>query len=275
MNTLDHISKEVLAALFAGEMNQEDEAAARAHLATCTACSADFAALTEFTQSIDKTWYAERLTAFGLAHPTSADLEYFWMGEADSEKSRSVTEHIATCKPCADHLQRLEEGIAALETLDPLGAENWSTAVANRFAAGIEMVVEAANGAFTSAAGLIREVMTPQAVSRLSATPAVAMGRKPGDDSKSWLWHDAMFQTDEVSGEVNGSSDHSTGRGVIRVVINKSGGFVGSQPIIDLVNASGATVATQSALDMGDSFTASFANLDEGHYLVGVREPGS
>lgn len=275
MNKLDHINKDHLAALSAGELSRGDEESVRAHLDSCDACSAEFAGLIEFSQSLDAAWNAERLAALGLAHPTSADLESVWMGEADEGVVRFVKEHAATCEACASHLDRLEEGFAALDTLDPLGSQSWSASVSQRFAAGIEMVVEAANGAFTSAAGLVREVMTPQATSRLASTASIAMGHGSEESPKPWLWHDASFQTDEMSGEVNGSSDSLTGRGIIRVVIHKSGGFVGAQPMVDLINTSGTTVATQSALDMGDSFTASFANLDEGHYLVGIREPGS
>jgi hypothetical protein len=87
-------------------------------------------------------------------------------------------------------------------------------------------------------------------------------------------WHDASFQTDDVSGEVTGSTDSATGRGVVTVIINKSGGFVAEPPIVDLIASGGEYVGTQSALDIGDRYTAHFNNLDQGRYLIGIREPG-
>jgi hypothetical protein len=209
-----------------------------------------------------------------MAHPTESEIETVWIGEADKELTRSVKEHVACCEACAGHLARLEEGFTTLDAVDPLGVQPWSATVSQKFTAGIEMIVEAANGAYTSAAGLVREVMTPQATSRLSATPTLAMKHSATETRESWLWHDATFLTDEMSGKVNGSSDRLTGRGTIHVVIHKSGAFVGAQPIIDLVNASGTTVSTQGALDVGDSFTVNFTNLDEGRYLVGIRKSG-
>jgi anti-sigma factor RsiW len=270
----NHINREKLVALAGGDLEHSEASEVSNHLCTCTECAADMANLNRFSEGLDKCWEAERLAALGIVHPTATELEAFWMGETDETRARIVEEHTAACAGCSQHVARMEEGLAALLSLDPLGGARWSASVTQKFAAGIEMIVESAHGAFTSATGMIRDVMTPQATNRLAATPAIAMGRKGSNGGHPFVWHDATFQTDEVSGEVNGSSDNLTARAIITVVIHKSGAYMAAPPIVDLLNPSGTTVATQAGLDMGDCYTANFANLDEGRYLVGIREPG-
>lgn len=273
MNEQNHISTSQMIAWAAGEVSPDASAGVLVHLSKCTDCAAQVAALEHFNATLNAAWHAERLIAMGVAHPTAAELEMYWMKE-EGITMATVGDHVAECESCTQQRDRLDEGWAAINSLDPLSSPQWSRTVSRQFAAGIEMVVEAAHGAFTSAAGLVREVMTPQVTTKLTPTPILAMGA--GDtQGSSAMWHDATFQTDEVSGEVSGSTDQSTGRGVITIVVNKSGGFVAAPPVVDLVNASGTVVATQGALDSGDRYTASFSALDEGHYLVGIREPGT
>lgn len=274
MNEQIHITKEQLVTLSAGELDPSDEVGIRNHMSSCAECKSAFEALGRFTGALDSEWNAERLASLGLTHPTAVELESYWFGEASEARTKTIKDHVETCEVCTKHMERLAEGFEHLTALDPLSEPAWSDAIGRKFAAGIEMIVEAANGAFTSATGMIREAMTPQVTMKLSPAPAVAMGQHQHKRAHSALWHDAAFLTDEVSGEVSGSSDGATRRGIITVVIHKSGDFVATPPIIDLVSNRGAVVVTQSGLDMGDRYTATFANLDEGHYLVGIREQG-
>ena len=275
MNEQAHITKEQFVSLSVGDLHSLEEAGVKQHLAECKECRSDFEALERFKNALDAQWSAERLASLGLAHPAAAELESYWFGEAMEARSKSVQDHLETCEVCTKHMERLAEGLEHLTNLDPLSDPAWSDTIGTKFAAGIEMIVEAAHGAFTSATGLIREAMTPQSTLKLTPSPAVAMGQRQHKHSHSAIWHDAAFVTDEVSGEVSGSSDGTTGRGIVTVVINKSGEYVAASPIIDLVNDRGATITTQSGLDIGDRYTATFANLDEGRYLVGIREQGA
>ena len=275
MNEQDHITKEQFVSLSVGDLHPPEEAGVRQHLAECGECASAFEALGRFTDALDAEWSAERLVSLGLTHPAAAELESYWFGEAAEATSTTIQAHLDTCEACTKHMKHLTEGLEQLTAIDPLSEPAWSDAIGTKFAAGIEMIVEAAHGAFTSASGLIREAMTPQSTMKLTPSPAVAMGQRQHRHSHSGIWHDATFVTDEVSGEVSGSSDGTTGRGIITVVINKSGEYVAMSPIVDLVSDRGAAVTTQSGLDMGDRYTATFSNLDEGHYLVGIREHGA
>ncbi|HEY3414709.1 MAG TPA: zf-HC2 domain-containing protein [Armatimonadota bacterium] len=271
MNEELHISKEQLVSLSTGELTSDDEAGLRQHLEVCEECRAGLIALGRFTDALDAGWNAERLASLGLAHPTAMDLESYCFGEAPKAISTAIHDHLENCEVCTKHMERLNEGLNHLTSLDPLSQPAWSEAIGRKFAAGIEMIVEAAHGAYTSASGLVRDAMTPQTTARLTPSPAVAMGQPQNITAPSAFWHNAAFVTDEVSGEVSGSSDRTTGRGIITVVIHKSGEYVAAAPIVDLVSDRGAGVMTQSGLDMGDRYTATFPNLDEGRYLVGIR----
>ncbi|HEY3268802.1 MAG TPA: hypothetical protein VGM37_17935 [Armatimonadota bacterium] len=271
MTNQEHITPETVTDLQAGRLTVDEAARAEAHIAGCAECAALAREVTAFVANLNDDWNRHRLEAMGAGHPSPSELEAFWMDEPVAD---SVKTHVAGCGECGAHLQRLEDGFAALADEDPLGRGSWADLVQARFAAGIEMVVEATNGAYTSAAGIIREVMTPQARAVLTPAPALAMGAETHAHA-GVLWHDAAFQTDELSGEVTGSTDNATGRGIITVLIHKSGDFVATTPIVELVSSAGKRVSTQSALDIGDRFSAVFTNLDQGRYLVAIREPGS
>lgn len=269
-----HIPAEDLAAYATGEPTPDEARRVEEHTEKCEACAARLANILAFVKNLDDAWNRERLHAMGVRHPSAAELNALWMEEAQGAHKASLEAHVADCSECRDHLEQLEEGFQALRTADPLLRASWSAAVRRKFAAGIEVAVDAANGVYTSAAGMAREVMTPQARATLTPAPTVAMGRQEGNVHPGLSWHDAWFQTDEVSGEVTGSTDDATGRGIITITVNKSGGFVAEPPIIDLLTADGGCVSSQSGLDIGDRYTAHFHNLDQGRYLVGIREPG-
>lgn len=269
-----HIPAEDLAAYATGEPTAEQARRVEEHTAGCEACSARLANLLAFVKNLDDAWNRERLQAMGVRHPSAAELNALWMHEAQGAHKESLEAHVAGCDECKAHLEQLESGFEALRTADPLARASWAAGVRRRFAAGIEVAVDMASGVYTTAAGMARDVMTPQARATLTPAPAVAMGHRTGPAAPGIQWHDACFQTDEVSGEVTGSRDEATGRGIITVTVNKSGGFVAEPPIVDLLAADGECVGTQSGLDIGDRYTAHFSNLDQGRYLVGIREPG-
>lgn len=128
------------------------------------------------------------------------------------------------------------------------------------------MTVKATRDAYTMASGLVRDVMTPHQEAHIAATEAVETGD---------AWNDALFTTDDVSGQIRGATDSNTGRGAITIVINKAGAYVASAPIVDLIQDDGKTVASQFALDTEDRYTVHFSHLDQGRYLVGIRAPGA
>jgi anti-sigma factor RsiW len=273
MKDSTHVTTEELAAYEAGQMEGTEAERVRGHLAGCPDCAARAGSLQQFVQDLDKTWNQDRLRAMGAVHPSTAELEALWLNEPSAFDLPAVRRHTEECASCRTHLERLEQGFAALEEVDPLGQSAWSETVRKRFAVGIEMFVEAAQGAYTSAAGMMRDVMTPQARVKLAPAPALAMGGH-AQKTDSVAWNDATFLTDEASGEITGSTDPNTGRGIITVMIDKTGAYVASPPIVDIVNEKGKAVATQFALDMGDRYSAHFADLDQGRYLIGIREPG-
>lgn len=274
MSEQPHIPAEDLAAYATGEQTPEQARRVEEHTAHCEECSARLANILAFVKNLDEAWNRDRLQAMGIQHPSAAELNALWLHEAQGAHKESLQAHVADCEECQAHLERLEEGFQALQTSDPLSRASWSSAVRRKFAAGIEVAVDVASGVYTTAAGMARDVMTPQARATLTPAPTVAMGHKEVDGRPTTTWHDACFQTDEVSGEVTGSTDDATGRGIITVTVNKSGGFVAEPPIIELLAADGDAVGTQSGLDIGDRYTAHFSNLDQGRYLVGIREPG-
>ena len=256
----------------AEEMESTAAGRVREHTDACDACRDRLGELRRFVDDLNTDWTRERLRSMGAAHPSTTELEALWMDDASQHDLDAVRRHVEECEMCRTHLARLKEGLAALTAADPLNRPAWSDLVRHRFAAGIEMVVEAATGAYTSAAGMVRDVMTPQARVQMAPAQSFAMG---GARTSTGLdWHDASFLTDDLSGEVTGSTDPNTGRGIITVAINKSGAYVASPPIVDLLDEQGGVVSTQFALDMGDRYTAHFDGLDEGRYLVGIREPG-
>jgi hypothetical protein len=274
MTEQPHIPAEDLAAYATADRTPEQARRVEEHTAVCDECAGRLRSILSFIQNLDDAWNRDRLQAMGINHPSAAELDALWLNEAQGAHRASLLAHVEDCGACTAHLAQLEEGFAALQKADPLNRPSWSSAVRRKFAAGIEMAVDAANGVYTSAAGMARDVMTPQATASLAPAPAVSMGSSAPAPPDGLVWHDAFFQTDEVSGEVTGSTDAATGRGVVTVTVNKSGGFVAEPPIVDLVSVDGETVGTQSGLDIGDRYTANFSNLDQGHYLIGIREPG-
>jgi len=274
MSEQSHIPPEELAAYATGEREPEQARRAEEHTAVCAECAQRLQNILAFIRNLDDAWNRERLHAMGVQHPSGAELDTLWMGEARGAHKESLQAHVNDCDECQAHLARLEEGFSALKQADPLARASWSATVKKRFAAGIEVAVDVASGVYTSAAGMARDVMTPQARATLTPAPAVAMGSGRKSAAPPVTWHDACFQTDEVSGEITGSTDTATGRGIVTVTVNKSGGFVAEPPIIELIAADGEHVGTQSGLDIGDRYTAHFSNLDQGRYLVGIHEPG-
>lgn len=273
MNEQSHITKDEMAAFTADDLETAAAERVKDHVTECADCAGHLQNIQQFVQDLDNAWNRERLQSMGVAHPSTDEIQAVWLDEAAQYDLEPVKAHMEDCETCRAHLARLEEGFSALVEADPLSRTAWSELVAGKFAAGIEMVVEAASGAYTSAAGMMRDVMTPQARVQLSPAPALAMGRG-GHGPETVSWNDALFVTDEMSGEITGSTDPNTGRGIITVVVNKTGAYVASPPIVDIVNETGKTVATQFALDTGDRYTSHFAGLDQGRYLVGIREPG-
>lgn len=271
MNTGEHVSLESLAAVLAGE----EPAAVREHLDSCAACRDRVARARAFAADLNRSWNADALRSSGVVHPSSAALERLWMGELDARDAETVRAHVAACDACAAHLAGLKEGFDHLMHTDPLKERlSWAEVVSRRFAAAVEVVVEAARGSFTSAGSLLTDVMTPQAHARLAPAGVVAMGGE-GAQTEPDLgpWSDAVFRTDEISGSITGSTDQTTGRGVLTVVINKAPIYAGRTPLIELIRPDGQVAYSQHAVDTGDRYLATFSHLDEGQYLVGVREP--
>ena len=96
---------------------------------------------------------------------------------------------------------------------------------------------------------------------------------QPDAEADLGPWSDAVFHTDEISGGITGSTDQTTGRGVLTVVINKAPLYAGRTPLIELIRPDGHPASSQHAVDTGDRYVATFEQLDEGRYLVAVREP--
>lgn len=271
----DHLTDQDLVAFTAGDLEPASSASVHAHLLTCGSCADRQHQLLAFSSELDAAWNRERLRNLNAVHPSSSQIEALWFREGHAEDREITQRHISQCPACAEHLERLKQGMAILSQEDPLNAgEQWGEKITRRFSAGLEVIVDAAHGAFTSATGMIQDVMVPQARSSLGPGYAVAMGVGETPGQADTIWHDAVFQTDDLSGELTGSMDHKTGRGVVTVMINKQGYFMGAPPLVDLVDATGAIVKSQYALDAGDRYTAQFRNLQEGRYLVGVHEPG-
>ncbi len=272
MNTGEHVSLESLAAVLAGEAT----AAEREHLDHCAVCRERMGRLRAFSDSLDRSWNADALRSIGVVHPSSAALERLWMGEMGDEEADAIRTHVADCGACAAHLAGLKEGFEHLMHTNPLEERvSWSQVVQRRFAAAVEVMVEAARGSFTSAGSLLTELMTPQAHTRLAPAGVVAMGGTGTDANTEDLgpWSDVVFRTDEISGSITGSTDQTTGRGVLTVVINKAPIYAGRTPLVELIRPDGQVAFSQHAVDTGDRYLATFSHLDEGRYLVAVREP--
>lgn len=271
----DHLTDQDLIAFTAGDLEPPSSDTVKGHLLTCDSCADRHQQLLSFTAELDAAWNRERLRNLDAVHPSSSQIEALWFREGRAEDREVTQRHIVECQACAAHLEQLKQGMAMLSQEDPLNVgEPWGEKITRRFSAGLEVIVDAAHGAFTSATGMIQEVMVPQARASLGPGYAVAMGVGETPGQAETIWHDAVFQTDDLSGELTGSVDHKTGRGVVTVMINKQGYFMGAPPLVDLVDATGAVVGSQYALDAGDRYTAQFRNLQEGRYLVGVHEPG-
>lgn len=211
-------------------------------------------------------------------HITRKQLTALAAGEIPAIEAAALRLHIDGCPACMAQFAALNHFTGPVTDAhlgDPefLSGPEWATLVPQKYAVGIEFVVEAARGAFTNAAGLIAEVMTSNADAKLARTPADVDASTTENHDQPALWHEATFQTDRAWGEVTGSTSNLTGRGIITVVVHKVSRYIASAPIIDLLNSTGKDALTQSGLDSGDRYFASFQGLVEGHYLIGIREP--
>lgn len=269
----EHVIPREIADWQAGALNAEGEARVRLHVEQCAECSARLESLRRFVEGINADWTRARLKKLGADHPTVSEIEALWMEDGSRVDLETIRRHVEACNVCFAHLNRLRDGLALLAAATPLSQPSWADRVNGPFAAAIEVFVEAGVGAYATAASLAREAMIPQAHARI--TPGGASPPHPARAGADITWRDAAFQTEDLSGEVAGGADPNTGRGIITTVIYKAGAFVGVTPIVDLVDADGRVVSTQVTLDMGDRYSARFSGLDEGQYLLGIREPSA
>ena len=275
MKSQQHITRQAFAEYVSGHGNPEVVGRLEAHLEVCPLCVELLQELHHFTRDLDDSWNRERLFAMGAAHPSAAELERLWSDEPHTDSDAPIRRHVQECASCQDHIRRLETGFSVLFDSDPLGTPFcWPSVIRPAFGVGIEVIVEATRGAYMTAQSLVREVMSPQQTLVFEPNTAWAMGSTtPVERIDGAVWYDARFETDETGGEITGSTNPSTGLGVVTVSVEKALAYTDAAPLVEMRDRDGQKIAEQVALDTGVRYLATFDNLTEGSYLVGIREP--
>jgi hypothetical protein len=275
-----------------GALTPEEERSLMTHLQGCGDCRARW----EEIEAFDRDLRQEALRARVRPHvpddwgcPSPAELADLFRGDMEGARAQTLEAHVAACPGCGAQMARMEAALAALTAADPLAevcpvpAETvrgpqarpeeprWGAVARGRFAAAVELVVDAAAGATTRLGGLVRDVMAPARSATLRPVPVMAMspGAEPAVLAVDEPLTDVQVETDAVAAElVSGAGE---GGGTLTVLVEKQRAFAQRAPRITLLAADGSVVAEAAAHLRGPRYRAVFPDLAPGTYLVAIE----
>jgi hypothetical protein len=287
-----------------GALSPEEERSLVTHLQGCGDCRARWDEIGAFDRDLRQ----EALRARVRQHvpddwgcPSPAELADLFRGDWQSDpgadrplaregaRVQTLEAHVAACPGCGAQMARMEAALAALTAADPLAevcpvpAETvrrpqvrpaeprWGAVARGRFAAAVELVVDAAAGATTRMGGLVRDVMAPARSATLRPVPVMAMspGAEPAVLAADEPLTDVQVETDAVAAElVSGAGE---GGGTLTVLVEKQRAFAERAPRVTLLAADGSVVAEAAAHLRGPRYRAVFPDLAPGTYLVAIE----
>jgi anti-sigma factor RsiW len=271
-----------------GALSPEEERSLMTHLQGCGDCRARWDELGAFDRDLRQ----EALRARVRVHvpddwgcPSPAELADLFRGDLEGARAQALEAHVTACPGCGAQMARMEAALAALTTADPLAearpvpAETvrgpqvrpaeprWGAVARGRFAAAVELVVDAAAGATTRLGGLVRDVMAPARSATLRPVPVMAMspGAVPPPVTEDEPLTDVQVETDAVAAEL------VSGGGTLTVLVEKQRAFAQRAPRVTLLAADGSVVAEAAAHLRGPRYRAVFPDLAPGTYLVAIE----
>lgn len=104
-----------------------DEAAEQVarHLAECQECRERRASVQAFATRLNTQWLGSRLRSVipeEIGCPPPHELSRYFLGELDTADREQLQTHLDDCPRCRETISEMEEGFAALQKTDPLGA---------------------------------------------------------------------------------------------------------------------------------------------------------
>jgi hypothetical protein len=265
-------------------LSPEEARPVAAHLEACGACRARWDQVQAFVRDLRSEALRTRVRSRVPASwgcPDAAQLADLFRGDLEEERARHLEAHVTVCADCGAQMARMEAAMAALMTADPLAAApaegvqtaepRWSAVARRPFVAAVELVVDAAAGAYTRLGSLVRDAMAPVSSAALRPVPVMAMS--PGAEVRAVTADepltDVQVETDAMAAElVSGAVE---GGGTLTVLVEKQRLFAQRAPRVTLLATDGSVVAEATAQIRGLTYRAVFPEIPPGTYLVAIE----
>jgi hypothetical protein len=208
-------------------------------------------------------------------------LAALFRGDVEGVRALALQSHVDSCPDCGAEMARMDAALATLSAADPLSeaspdaarpaAPRWSAVARRPLAAAVELVVDAAAGAYTRLEGLVRDAMAPVSSATLRPVPVMAMspGAEPPAVTADEPLTDVQVETDALAAElVSGAVE---GGGTLTVLVEKRRAFAQRAPRVTLLATDGSVVSEATAQPRGLTYRAVFPEIPPGTYLVAIE----